>query len=63
VKNSLVLSLARRQKNSAGMKLTTIDVPMITQSIVAKWNAVATAVVAACIKGKVTSVSCSIRHG
>ena len=64
VKNSLVLSLARRQKNSAGIKLTAIDVAIITQSIVANWNADATAAGAACIRGKkVTSVSCSIRHG
>src|SRR5437868_14273260 len=40
VKNSLVLVLARFQKNSAGRKLTAMLTPMMTQSIVAKWNGV-----------------------
>src|SRR5258705_6041065 len=42
VKNSLVLALARFQKNSAGRKLTAMLVPMITQSSVAKWHGPAT---------------------
>jgi hypothetical protein len=40
VKNSPVPELARFQKNSAGRKLTAILSPMMTQSIVAKWNGV-----------------------
>src|SRR5881275_2163951 len=40
VKNSVVLELARFQKNSAGRKLIAMLAPMMTQSIVAKWNGV-----------------------
>jgi hypothetical protein len=38
VKNSLVFSLARRQKKSAGRKLIPMLSAMMTQSIVAKWK-------------------------
>src|SRR3954467_12789576 len=38
VKNSVVLELARFQKNSAGRKLIAMLAAMMTQSIVAKWK-------------------------
>jgi len=51
VKNSLVFSLARRQKKSAGRKLIAMLAPMMTQSSVAKW------------KGELMRAASSSRHG